>query len=141
MREKDWDARGHLTSAALDALKNGETRGGELDAQLAHLGNCAACAQRFAAGIAPEELAPLPKGFAECVRARLPQKRAPLLGYSLRVAVAACLALLFLFSGALRGMADSSQTPSPRAPDLGFVSDFTAGMRTFSQSVLIRISH
>lgn len=141
MRENDWDARGHLTGAALEALKNGETRRGELDAQLAHLGSCAACAQRFAEGYAPEELAPLPKGFAERVRARLPQRRAPLLGYSLRVAAAACLALLFLFSGTLRGMADSSRMPSPRAPDLNFVSQFTAGMRTFSQSVLVRIPH
>ena len=131
---------GHLTPAAFRRLAEGGADGGERLRAAEHMAVCPACAAAFSEYLGSRELAPVPPGFGEEVRGRIRSRKAgrvTLVFYSLRVALAACVALLFVFSGAFRYAADMpSRAGRVRAPDLRFVSAFDTQLRDFSQRVL-----
>lgn len=131
---------GHLTPAAFRRLAESGADGGERLRAAEHMAGCPACALAFSEYLGNRELAPVPPGFGEEVRGRIRAKKAGRVTfafYSLRVALAACAALVFVFSGAFRYAADMpGRVGCVRAPDLRFVSAFDTQLRDFSQRVL-----
>ena len=130
----------HLAPADFRRLAQGAADDKDRMRAAEHMAACPACALAFAEYLENGELAPVPPGFGEEVRGRIRDRKAgriTFVFYSLRVALAACAALVFVFSGAFRYAADvPDRAGCVRAPDLRFVSVFDTQLRDFSQRVL-----
>lgn len=157
---------GHLTDEMLQKMAAGAGKTGEKIQALDHIGGCELCAQRFAACLEQTELLTLPPQFVAGVDKKLSEVRItatplsigrsevrdsgspfpePVKGkdkqkefrrYSCRVAIAACLALLLLFSGTFAtGMKMISEGVALR-PQSGAVNQLTQKLSDFSKEIL-----
>lgn len=131
---------GHLNALAVTLLASDSLPDDKAQEALAHIAACPACAARFAEAFA--HTGPVvvpPPGFAVHTAARLMETRRAqgrrLLFYSLRVAVAACLALAFTFSGLLHAP-QSLTAPPAQAPGQSITSTINARLQAFSQNLL-----
>lgn len=154
---------GHLTQEVLKALRCGTLTAAEKIEALAHIGECGECAERFAGSFEQSELLTLPPQFAEGVerklsevritvtpfsmgkkKAEVPVKREPVKRdsrkeyrrYSCRVAIAACLALLLLFSGSFTMGMNALSNSRVLNPDLSRVNQLTQTLSDFSREFL-----
>ena len=130
----------HLSDAELKALKEGTLLESQLLAFSEHISDCGACAGRFAACLEEDELMEVPKGFRESILHKLrpgKEDRRQLLFYSIRVAVAACITLVFVFSGALNLVAGmDSKVVRQDVKGLYVADTVNAGLRNFSEKLL-----
>ncbi len=98
----------HLSQYDLKALKEGTLHEAEILALSVHISDCGLCAGRFASSFSEDELLKVPYGFSENIAVKLKmgrEDRKQLFFYSIRVAVAACATLIFIFSGAINFIA------------------------------------
>jgi len=94
----------HLSDAELTALKEGRIDEKEALSMSSHISCCSLCAERLVSCFSENELMEVPAGFNESTLALLkPEKenKRQMLFYSIKVAIAVCAALVFIFSGAL----------------------------------------
>ena len=135
-----FNENGHLTADAFTALKNGSLNDDELIAAAEHIGNCPACASTFSASFDDHELAQAPSGFAQQVQTRADEKyknSIQFIFYSLRVTAAVCAALIIVFSGSFRSIANAQDlSTAVKAPSFGFVDSINSSLRDFSQKVV-----
>lgn len=99
---------GHLSDHDLAALKEGKLHENNILALSEHMSHCSLCAGRYADSFAEDGLLEVPAGFRENIISRLKSEkedRKQMIFYSIRVAVAACATLVFIFSGALNYIA------------------------------------
>ncbi len=133
-------AIGHLTEYELKALKEGTLLKSEVLTFSEHISDCGLCAERFTACLEEDELMEVPKGFRENVVHKLqPEKddRRQLLFYSIRVAVAACITLIFIFSGALNFISGMDNRIMKQDIRGLYVADtVNAGLQNFSEKLL-----
>lgn len=131
---------GHLSECDLQALKEGTLHEAKILALSEHMSDCMMCAGRFAACFGEDELLEVPAGFRENIVNRLrPEKedKRQMLFYSVRVAVAACLTLIFIFSGVLnfiQGM--ESKIEGYGVEGLYLADSVNSGFQNFSKKVL-----
>ncbi len=133
------DLSGHMTKSALDEFANGTLEHDELTAAAEHIGQCEQCALALAKAIEAKPAAP-PDGFDEEVLKRISNskgKRAELTHFSIRVALAASIALFFIFSSAW-GALSRLQGPlsNIKAPDFSAVESINRQLQNFSQQIL-----
>lgn len=130
----------HLSGYEMKALREGTLHKSEILALSEHLSVCGLCAGKFAAGFGEEELLAVPSGFGENIMARLKpgkEDRKQLFFYSVRVAVAACVALAFVFSGALSFFADlDSKIKGYGAKGQQVADVVNTGFQDFSKKIL-----
>ena len=134
------DGSGHVTQAALCGFAAGRLRCDELSAVAEHTARCEQCALALAEAIEARQVAAAPAGFDEEVMNRVSspkRKKAELARFSVRVALAACITLLFIFSGAL-GMLGGLQEPLAKikAPDFSAVDNINMRLQCFSEQIL-----
>ena len=131
---------GHLPEHVLNALKGGALSETEIFAVSEHMSVCRVCAGKFAGCFREDELLEVPSGFRDDIMDRLqPVKddKRQLFFYSIRVAVAACVTLIFVFSGTLNFIADmDSKIKGHEARGLYFVDTVNTGFQVFSQKIL-----
>ena len=129
---------GHLTETILKALKSASLDNNELILVSEHICNCERCANTFADSFNDDELAEAPLGFEEEIQRKIKRKKErdiQFLFYSLRVTIAACMALVFVFSNTLN-FATSTKVMSINPPNLSIMNSINADINSFSQKII-----
>ena len=134
------DPSGHVTQAAIRDFAAGSLKPGELDEVAEHIAGCGSCALALAEAAEAEQPVLVPAGFEEEVLNRLSRSggnRAELFRFSFRVALAACIALFFVFSSAMNII---TNFPNPlekiKPPGSSVVETIDTHLRDFSQRIL-----
>jgi hypothetical protein len=133
-----FDKEGHLTEETLEALKFDILQDEELISVLDHISECQKCAGAFAGSFEDDELAEAPLGFQEKVQIKIKGKKQSNIQFSfycVKVAVAASIALMMVFSNGLNSLANTKNN-YVKPPDLGIVNLVNAELNTFSEKII-----
>lgn len=133
-----FNKEGHLTEETLRALKFDILHDEDLISVLEHICDCQKCAGAFADSFKDDELAETPLGFQEKVQIKLNGKKQTNIHfnfYCVKVAIAASIALMMVFSNGLNFLVDTA-TNCVKPPDLSIVSSVNADLNNFSQKII-----
>lgn len=133
-----FNKEGHLTDETLKTLKSDNLKDDELISVLEHISDCESCAGAFAESFADNELAEAPLGFEEKVQIKIRDNKRSNVQFSfycVKVAVAASIALIMVFSNGLNSLANSNIN-YVKAPDLSIASSVNASLNTFSEKII-----
>ena len=126
----------HLNEMTLIELKNGLLEDKELILVSEHICNCERCAVNLADILEGNELAEAPAGFEEEIQSKIKKKKdTQFIFYSLRVTIAACMALVFVFSNTLN-FAANTKVESIKPLNLSVVNSINTGLNNFSQKII-----
>ena len=135
-----FDENNHLTSETLKSLHDNFLSDYELILVAGHLEKCNLCVLALSGSFESQKLAMVPLGFAEEVGKKistLKEKRIQLIFYSLRVAIAACAALIIGFSGFFNFLTSPNNGVNCiNAPNFAFTNTINSDIRNFSQKLL-----
>lgn len=140
----------HIDGETLTRLKNGGLPMKEKLEVMAHVAACSRCATSFAETYDDQELLPLPPGFIEEMAlkcspstllplrpgAKKKDKKKEFFAYSLRVSVAACMALVLLFSGSFSQGSGWVMEQNRLKDDIFQTNKMTEQLRDFSDRML-----
>ncbi|KEJ01500.1 hypothetical protein N494_11210 [Clostridium botulinum A2B7 92] len=138
MKPTLFNKEGHLTDDTVKLLKLGTLKDEELISILEHISDCQKCASVFADSFEDNELAEAPLGFEEKVQIEIKNKKKSNIRFSLycaRVAVAASIALIMVFSNGLSFIANT-KTNYVKPLDLSFINSFNSELNTFSEKII-----
>ena len=128
----------HLTEETLKLLKFDILKDDELISVLEHIGDCQKCAGSFADSFTDDELAEAPLGFEEKVQIKIKGKKQSNIQFNLycvKVAVAASIALMMVFSNGLNSLVNSKAN-YVKPLDLSIVNSVNANLNTFSEKII-----
>jgi len=135
-----FDKTGHLDKVSLIKLKEGSLNDEDLSLALEHICNCEECSDVFANSYNDNELAEAPLGFHNEIQEKIKKKRESdikLFFYSFRVAVAAGIALVFVFSNTLSFVANKKINPGIiNSSNLSVVSTINTQITNFSTKIV-----
>ncbi len=135
-----FDEMGHLDRISLLKLKEGSLNDEDLSLALEHICDCEKCSDVFANSYNDNELAEAPLGFHNEIEQRIKKKRESdikFFFYSLRVIVAACIALVIVFSNTLSFAANKRTNPGDiNPPNLSVISTINARLNNFSRKIV-----
>lgn len=135
-----FEEDGHVTKKSLKDLKEGYLSDDELVLISEHMCICASCADSLANSFCEDELAIAPLGFREEILSKIDKKKeknTQFLFYSLRVVMAASIALIFVFSNALNFIQDTKIKPLNIAPmSLNSTNTINKSLNDFSQKII-----
>lgn len=134
-----FDPDGHVAQPTLSGFAAGDLNREELTAVAEHIAVCEQCAGALAEAVEVKPPASVPAGFEEAILNRISdsnEKRAELFHFSFRVALAACAALLLVFSSTLNAFAGSNLFAKIKAPDSCAIEIVNTHLRDFSQQIL-----
>jgi hypothetical protein len=133
----------HLAPEQIDDLSAGRLASDEVIDMLAHIGECVQCADALAERYEENELLYLPPEFSRRVMKAIGSDRIShtgkkngireLYAYSFRVGIAACIALMLLFSGTLNYGVFLGQSIHG---DFAAVDRITENLRGFSDRLI-----
>ncbi|MBU3143749.1 hypothetical protein [Clostridium sp. CF012] len=130
----------HLTKTSLKALKEGSLSDNELILLSEHICICEGCADALANSFNEFELAEAPLGFEQEVMSKIKNKKeknTQFLFYSLRVAMAASIALMFVFSNELNFLANTKTKILDVNPmSLSTINTVNESLNNFSQKII-----
>jgi len=133
-----FNENGHLTEITIKELKGGLLENNELILVSEHICDCESCAVIFGDSFNGNELAEAPLGFEEEIKNKIKKKKESdlqFLFYSLRVSIAACIALIFVFSNTLDFVANTKvKTINP--PNLSIVNSINTDINNFSRKII-----
>lgn len=131
---------GHLTNLSIKALKEGSLNKNDLVLISEHICTCEDCAEVLSNCFNDNELADTPLGFQQETLSKIDKKKennAQFVFYSLRVAIAASIALVFVFSNALNFIANAKVEPLNIAPmSLSTTNTINKSLNDFSQKII-----
>jgi len=133
-----FDKEGHLTEETLKALKFDILQHEELIDLLEHISDCQKCAGTFADNFKDDELAEAPLGFQEKVQIKIKGKKQSNIQFSfycVKVAVAASIALMMVFSNGLNSLVNI-KTNYVKPPDLSILNSVNANLNIFSEKII-----
>lgn len=140
MKKLLFDKTGHLDKISLLKLKEGSLNDDDLSLALEHICNCEKCSEIFANSYNNNELAEAPLGFHNELQNKIKkngENNTKLLFYSFRVAVAAGIALVFVFSNTLSFVANKKiNTDHINSPILSVVSTINTRLSNFSTKIV-----
>jgi len=126
----------HLPLRTITTLYTGRLSALQRKRAAEHVSSCPQCALAVAEFFSGQSLIAAPAGFSGEVlrKARQADTGNSLAVYSLKVLIAACIALALLFSDvSARLMSGISEI---QAPDLGFAQTVSASLNSFSENIL-----
>ncbi|MCJ7689351.1 MAG: hypothetical protein MUO60_08530 [Clostridiaceae bacterium] len=131
---------GHLTKISLNMLKEGSLSEIELILISEHISNCAECADALANSFDDNELACVPSGFEQEILSKIEKKKektTQFVFYSLRVAIAASIALVFVFSNQLNFIANTkTDTLNVNPISLSSINTINESLNDFSEKII-----
>ncbi len=131
---------GHLTKVSLKSLKEGSLSDYELVLISEHVCHCEGCADALANSFDDNELVEAPLGFEAEILSKIKKKKesnTQFVFYSLRVAIAASIALMFVFSNALNFVANTKvKTLTVPTISLGTINTINKSLNDFSQKLI-----
>lgn len=135
-----FEENGHLTKISLKGLKEGSLGANELILISEHICNCVGCADALANNFNNNELASAPLGFEQEILSKIKKKKennTRFVFYSLRVAMAASIALIFVFSSQLNFMANTKiKTLNINPLSLSTINTINESLNNFSQKII-----
>lgn len=135
-----FDKIGHLTEASLTAFKDGSLDDNDLFLVSDHIICCEKCAAAIADSFNETELAEAPSGFQEEIQNKIKISKERLFEfriYSLKVATAACIALMIVFSNGLNIISNAITQPDlVKAPNFKAVNSISQNLNKFSQKII-----
>jgi len=135
-----FDINGHLTLEAIKAFKDEVLDNDEFSLVLEHISKCEKCAEIFADSFQDNKLVNAPVGFQEDIMSKVKKKEEnnnQFLFYSFRVAVAACISLIIVFSSTLNIAANTKMGMCRiDPPDLSIVNSISMELSNFSQKIV-----
>jgi hypothetical protein len=135
-----FDESGHISYSSLKKLKNNSLTDDELIKVSEHIADCEKCSGYLAESFNEDELVDAPYGFQEEVKRKINKKsinRSQFFFYSMRVAVAACLSLIILFSSTLKFMADTTAViENISAPNFKVVNSINRDLSNFTNKIV-----
>ena len=130
----------HLTKMSLDALKEGSLSDNDLIFISEPICNCEGCANALADSFNDNELIEAPLDFEQEVLSKIKKKKenkTQFVFYSLRVAMAASIALMFVFSNALNFIANTKNKTLDVTPmSLSTINTINRSLNDFSQKLI-----
>lgn len=131
---------GHITKISLDMLKEGSLSEVELILISEHISSCVDCADALADSFADNELASAPSSFEQEILSKIKIKKDKtnqFIFYSLRVTIAASIALVFVFSNQLNFIANTKTKTLNVSPiNLSSVNTINERLNDFSQKII-----
>lgn len=135
-----FEENGHLTNASLKGLKEGIYQDNELILLSEHIGKCEKCADALANVFNNNELAYAPFGFEEEILSKISKKKESskqFLFYSLRVAMVASIAIIFVFSNPLNFVSNTQiKTLNLNPISLSTINTINLNINDFSQKII-----
>lgn len=142
MKSTLFEKNGHLTKNAILGLKEGSLNDDELILITEHICDCEGCADALANSFKDDELLHAPLGFQEETLSKIKikkDKKTQFLFYSFRVAMAASIALMFVFSNALNFMANTKiKTLNVNPISLSSINTINKSLNNFSEKIITR---
>lgn len=131
---------GHITKTSLKALKEGFLSDNELILLSEHMSHCEGCADALANSFDDNELAEAPLGFEQEIMCKIKNKKeknTQFVFYSLRVTMAASIALMFVFSNGLNFLANTkTNTLNVNPMSLSSINTINESLNNFSQKII-----
>lgn len=131
---------GHLTNISLKGLKDGSLSMDELIIISEHISKCEECAGALADSFMENELSDVPSGFEQEILCKIKnrkEKKTQFVFYSLRVAMAASIALMFVFSNQLNFIANKkTNTLNVNPISLSSINTVNDSLNDFSQKLI-----
>ncbi|MFT5871559.1 MAG: hypothetical protein ACI8WT_000479 [Clostridium sp.] len=135
-----FEENGHLTKISIKGLKEGSLSDNELVLLSEHICNCIECADTLASSFDNNELAGVPSGFDEEILWKIKKKKesnTQFMFYSLRVAMAASIALLFVFSNSLNFLANTKiKALNVNPMSISSINTINESLNDFSQKII-----
>jgi len=135
-----FEESGHLTKISLKSLKDGYLSDSELILLSEHIFICEGCADALANSFNDNELAEAPLGFQQEILSKIKNKKeknTQFVFYSLRVAIAASIALMFVFSNGLNFLANTkTKTLNVSPMSLSAINTINENLNNFSQKII-----
>ncbi len=133
-----FDEEGHLTEETLTALKFDILSDEQMIDILEHINDCQVCAGEFADSFKEDELAEAPLGFQEKVQIKIKSKKQSKIQfrfYCAKVAVAASIALILVFSNGLNSLVNTA-TNHVKPLDFRIVDSVNVNLNNFSEKII-----
>ncbi|WP_291643383.1 hypothetical protein [Clostridium sp.] len=131
---------GHLTKVSINMLKEGSLSEVELILIAEHMSLCAECAGDFTDSLSDNELACVPSGFEQEILSKVKknkERNTQFIFYSLRVAIAASIALVFVFSSQLNFIANTKTNTLNVSPiSLSSINTVNQSLNDFSEKII-----
>jgi len=135
-----FDEKAHITKLSLIALKEGALMDNDLILISEHICSCTRCCEALANSFNDNELAEAPLGFVGEVNSKIKRKREKdrqFIFYSFRVTIAACIALIFVFSGTFKLTTNAEiETNVINPPNLSIVNNINTELNNFSIKIM-----
>ena len=130
----------HLTKISLKAFKEGSLSDNEMILLSEHICICESCAEELASCFDDSELAEAPVGFEQEIMCKIKNqkdKNTHFIFYSLRVAMAASIALMFVFSNGLNFLANTKgKILNVNPMSLRTINTINESLNDFSQKII-----
>jgi len=131
---------GHLTKESLKGIKEGAYRDSELVLLSEHISKCEDCADDLANSFNNSDFANAPSGFEQEILSKITkikENNKQFVFYSLRVAMAASIALMFVFSNSLNFVANTKVKSFDVNPiSLSTINTINSNLNNFSQKII-----
>ncbi|MGH4118144.1 hypothetical protein [Clostridium sp.] len=135
-----FEENGHLTKISLNMIKEGSLSEVELILMAEHISLCEECADALADSFVDNELACVPSGFEQEILSKIKvkkEKNTQFIFYSIRVVMAASIALMFVFSSQLNFIANTkSETLNINPINLSSINTFNESLNDFSDKII-----
>lgn len=132
-----FDENGHLTKKSIKCLKDGSLKSEETIMILDHVSECEKCSAYIADGFDDTELVKAPSGFCDEVENKIKKRKSnEFIFYSLRVSIAACMALMIVFSNTLNFIVNTKKVVGIAPPNLSIVNSINTNISNFSQKII-----
>jgi hypothetical protein len=135
-----FEENGHLTEISLNMLKEGSLSEVELILISEHISHCENCAGALADSFDDSELMCVPSGFEQEILSKIKKKKektTQFIFYSLRVAIAASIALIFVFSNQLKFIANTkTDTLNVNPISLSSINTINESLNDFSEKII-----
>ncbi|WP_446897338.1 hypothetical protein ACSVC9_09950 [Clostridium sp. LBM24168] len=135
-----FDHDGHLTALSIEKFKNGQLDDEELISMSEHVEKCEKCAELLVESFDDSELSEVPFGFEEEVKSKIHgevKNSTQFFLYSLRVSIAVCLSLMFVFSNMLNFMANNRiKNMQINAPSFKVLNSINMELGNFTDKII-----
>jgi len=133
-----FEKSGHISKISLNKFKEGYLSDNEILMIAEHISLCENCADVLANSFDNDELACAPVGFQQEILSKIKDKksnRTQFVFYSMRVVMAASIALMFVFSNSLNILANN-KTLNVNPVNLSSINTVNVNLDNFSQKII-----
>ncbi|MCI1967914.1 hypothetical protein [Clostridium luticellarii] len=140
MSDDLFNSSGHIKNSALKRFRDGNLNDIELVILSKHIESCEECAEKLTDSFEQVDFLKVPGGFQEEIKDKINrrhEKNRQFFFYSLKVSMAACIALVFVFSSTLNFMASTGvRTLKIKSPQFTVVNSINMKLGNFTNKII-----